>query len=149
MAMSSLSSIFNNREIAAGIWIFLFLVWALRSVEPRAAFSKVLRAFFVKPIIISVVGMLLYIALTLAAFHKIGLWDVSSLKETIFWCFGVAFVMLMNINDVHQDEHYFRKVMLDSLKLVLVLEFIINFYVFNLGVELVLLPVLSNYSKGL
>ncbi len=48
----------------------------------------------------------------------------------------------MNLNRAHEDDHYFRKIVSDNLKLVLVLVFIINFYTLHLLAELILVPVL-------
>ncbi|MBW2995406.1 hypothetical protein KY312_03560, partial [Candidatus Woesearchaeota archaeon] len=41
-----------------------------------------------------------------------------------------------------EDERYFKNVILDNLKLIVLLEFIVNLYVFNLAVELILIPIL-------
>ncbi|MCK4445749.1 MAG: hypothetical protein KAW56_01565 [Candidatus Marinimicrobia bacterium] len=64
------------------------------------------------------------------------------LKDTIFWIFGVAFIMLMNVNKANENEHYFKTLILDNVKLVIILEFIMNLYVFNFIVELILIPIL-------
>ncbi len=138
--MSSLSNLFNNREIAIGIWTFLFVVWVLTAVDKKSL-TPVVKAFFVKPIVISLVLMISYIVLMILGFRTLGYWNESSLKETVLWSFGVAFVMLMNTNAAHEDEHYFKKVILDSVSWVIVLEFITNLYVFNLWIELLLVPV--------
>jgi len=86
--------------------------------------------------------MLLYVSLIVYFLKKIGLWDIGLLKDTVLWFFGVAFIMVINFNKVSENEYYFRKVLLDNLKLVVLLEFIINLYVFSLAVEIILLPVL-------
>lgn len=140
--MSHLLNIFNNREIALFIWFFLFLIWVLSKKEIRKSLVGVLKAFLKWKILTSVFSMILYVSLLIALSYKIRFWDTSMLKDTLYWFFGVAFIMLMNSNKTNEEDHYFKKVLLDNLKLVVVLEFIINLYVFNLVVEVIFIPIL-------
>jgi len=133
---------FNNREKAIIVWLVIFLVWALLQKNVRSSFLGVLKALFQKKILTVLVAMLLYVGLVVFIFYKIQFWDVFLVKDTVFWILGVAFILLMNANKATQDKHYFRKILLDNLKLILVLEFIINLYTFNLWIELILVPLL-------
>lgn len=134
--------LFTTREQAIIIWIAIFLVWVLFQKNIRTAIFGLFRAFFQKQIAVAFAAMFLYVALIVFLFSKIQLWDISLLKNTIFWLLGTAFVLFMNLNRVHEDDHYFRKIVSDNLKLVLVLVFIINFYTLHLLAELILAPVL-------
>ncbi len=58
------------------------------------------------------------------------------------WVIGVAFVMYSNSYKVKNIE-YFKNVMIDTLKLTVVIEFIVNLYVFNFWIELILVPVFA------
>ena len=133
-------TVLNNREWATLIWIIVFIAWAASLTQVRASFRGVLKAFFVKPIIISLILMACYIVGMVLGLSRIGLWDSSQLKNTIIWSVTVGFVMLMDINSVKKDENYFRKAILDNLKVSIFLEYLINVYVFSLAVELVLVP---------
>lgn len=86
--------------------------------------------------------MLAYISLVVFAAYSLHVWDSSLLKDTIIWVMGTAFVMLINIDKVNTEKKYFQKVLLDNIKLIGLLEFITNLYVFNFVVELLLVPVL-------
>lgn len=57
------------------------------------------------------------------------------LKDSIFWFFGTAFLLVFKITD-SADMHFFKKPLLDSVKFSLVFEYIFNFYVFSLPIEL-------------
>jgi len=140
--MESYLNLFTTREQAIIVWIAVFLVWALLQKNIRMAIFGLSSVFLQKQIVVAFFTMFLYVALIVFLFYQIRLWDVSLLKGTIFWLFGTAFVLFMNLNRVHKDDHYFRKIVLDNLKLVLVLVFIINFYTLHLLVELILVPVL-------
>lgn len=135
-------NIFNNREKAIAIWIVIFLIWVFSNKSVRTSFLGLIKAFFQKKIIVVVAAMLLYISLAITLLFKLGLWDLSLLKDSILWIFGIAFVLLMNIDRFTQDKKYFKKIVGDNLKLIVLIEFVVNLYPFSLGIELILIPVL-------
>jgi len=51
-------------------------------------------------------------------------------------------MLLMNANKATQDNSFFKKILIDNLKFILVLEFVVNLYTFNLLIELILVPFL-------
>ena len=85
--------------------------------------------------------MLLYISALVISLYKLTLWAPSHTTTTIFWTAAVAFVTLLNINSITEDEHYFKKSALDQVRLLVLFEFVINFYVLSLWLELVIVPV--------
>lgn len=140
--MGTFVSLFNNREKAIAIWLVVGLIVMLFQRSIRHPFQEVLRCFFRWKMLIIVLPMLLWVGLEVFGVRAAGLWDTSLLKDTILWTLGVAFVLLINTGTAAQDEHYFRKVLLDNAKVALFLEFIVNLYTFNLWVEIILLPAL-------
>jgi len=71
------------------------------------------------------------------------IWRFSLVKDTVFWFIGTAFVSTFNANTAIQDLGFFKKTLLDNLKFVLVIEFVLNLYTFSLPIELMLVPFLS------
>jgi hypothetical protein len=134
---------FTNREIATTIWLLIFFIWALSISGVRHSIRDLLRTLFNKKIFIPLMTMLLYIAFMVIAFEKIHFWDISATKDTILWTLGSAFGMYFSLNKVAQDENYFKNVILDNLKIVLILEFVVNLYSFSLPVELIVIPIVS------
>lgn len=133
----------NNREIATAIWLTIIFLWALSNSSVRRAILEVLKAFFNKKIIIPLIAMLLYIVFMVLAFKKIGFWDVSAIKDTILWTLGSAFATYFSINKVAQDSSFFKNVILDNIKFVLIMEFVVNLYSFSLPAELIVMPVVT------
>ena len=62
---------------------------------------------------------------------------------TIFWAISVALVTLVKINSIIEDEHYFKKAALDQVRIVVLFEFIVNFYGLSLWLELAIVPVIA------
>jgi len=133
----------NNREISTAIWLIIIFLWAMSISGVRRAIRDLLKIFFNKKIVFPLIAMLVYIFLIVMAFKKIGFWDISATKDTVLWTLGSAFATYFGINKVAQDSDYFKNIILDNIKFVLILEFIVNLFSFNLGVELILIPVVS------
>src|SRR6266487_2639991 len=129
--METLINVFNNREKALIIWILIVLICILVSKSFRPPFLSVLRALFARKIATAMLAMLAYISLVVFAAYKVHFWDISLLKDTIIWTLGTAFIMFVNSDKVNTESKYFKKVLLDNVKLIVLLEFIINLYVFN------------------
>jgi hypothetical protein len=135
-------NLFNNREKAIFVWIVVFLVWALSQQKIQTSFIRVIRTLLQKKIITILMAMFLYVALVVWLLYKVHLWDALLVKDTILWLLGGAFVHLMNANDALQDADHFKKILVDVLKLMAVLEFVVNFYTFSFWIELILVPTL-------
>jgi hypothetical protein len=64
-------------------------------------------------------------------------------KATVYWFFGTAVILAGNATQVSPGSPAFiRKLLRGSLKLTIVVEFLVNLYVFPLAVELLLVPLL-------
>jgi hypothetical protein len=77
--------------------------------------------------------MILYVCILVLLFSTIGFWQTNLIKDTVIWSLGTAFVHLININQVTKSEDYFKTILFDNLKLILVLEFIVNFSKSRIG----------------
>lgn len=118
-------------------------LWALSISSVRHSIPDLLKIFFGKKIIVPFVVMLLYIFLMVIIFKEVGFWDISATKDTILWTMGTAFATFFNLNKVAGDENHFKNAILDNIKFILILEFIVNLYSFNLAIELVVIPIVS------
>ena len=135
-----IQSNFNDREISLGIWFFVFLIWALSQKKLGGSIFSIVKIIFSKALLRINILMIVYLSLILLFLYKINFWKVSLLKDTIYWTFGIAFIMLMNASKAYTEPYFFKKTLLDNLKFVIILEFVVNFYSLNLIWELILLP---------
>lgn len=130
----------NEREQALLLWLFVLIACCLLKPSIRSSLGAVVRSAMAHKIVLSVMLMLLYIAGIVIGLHYFGLWTSSNATTTIFWTVSVALVALGRVNSVAEDEHYFVKAVLDQLRLIMLFDFLINFYVFSLPVELAMVP---------
>jgi len=134
--------IFSSREKALIVWCALFMLWAVSQRNVRKALWGVVKILFHKKIFAVIMAMFVYASMLVYVFHKVNIWDFSLIKDTVFWVFGSAFVLLMNIDSVSKEKGYFKKLVFDNIKLIVLLEFVINFYTFNFWLEMIIMPVL-------
>jgi len=87
--------------------------------------------------------MLAYVSFVAFIFYLLHFAHWWMLKDALFWLFGTAVILFFNSNQAGKEKHYVRKIALDNFKFAIILDFVVNLYVFNLAVEIVLLPFLA------
>lgn len=136
--------IFNDREIAIALWLLAFAVYMFsssRMTEVREAFRGLLSALFAKQVI-SVIGlMIVYMAVVVYGLSELGLWNVEQIKNTVFWCASVGFVSLLKLESIKKDKSFFKHSVVDNLKILAVLQFVVGVYTFSFWVEVFLVPI--------
>ncbi len=103
----------------------------------------VIKSFFQKKVFGSFLCMLTYVTILIYILIKANYWDISLIKDSVWWIFGVGFVMLVDIARTKGKESHFKTLIIDSFKLTLVIEFIVNLHSFSLVVELIFVPVVT------
>ena len=73
---------------------------------------------------------------------RLGLWHTTAMKETVYWFVGSAVVLVGNATtESPRDPGYFKKLLRHAVRLTIIIDFIVNLYVFPILVEFVLVPV--------
>lgn len=138
-----ISGLFSTREIATALWFLLFFAWALCKPEIRKAIGHVAQSFIHLKILAPILLMAAYVWAIIMGLRAIEIWQADLLKDTIIWfCLG-AIAMLARFATADRPGNAFRETLADSLKVVIVVEFLVNTYTFPLAAELVLVPLLS------
>jgi len=132
---------FNTKEIAYLFWITLGLCICLLNSSIRHSIYNLLRAAFVKQIVITYLLAVFYTSLWIVILWHNGRWDTSLLKDTIFWLLLVPSVSIFKIKQISENKHYFKDAIKDNLKLTVALEFIVGLYDFNIWFELLFFPI--------
>jgi len=135
-----MDQLFNNREIAVSIWVFIFLCWVFTKEEVRESVKQVLLAFCHRAILTIFALMAGYVYLMVDFLYSAGLWDFDQLKNTIMWFIFVASVELFKANTIHEEKGYFRESIKGHFMLLVVLEFVVAFHSFSLITELIIVP---------
>ena len=143
--MTALQEIFNNREIAIGIWVIIALAVVLISKSLRQPLLQFLKTAI--PILFCrkfVVFYCVFIAFFLFAVDILKwatFWDSSMLKDTIFWVVFVELPLFAKAIEKAKDNRFFSDLIADNLKFIVLFEFFVGFWTFDLWIELVAIPV--------
>lgn len=137
------TDILNNREMAVAIWLGLFGAWFASNSAVRESLAALPRAFFNGQILVPIALQVAYIGLAVYGLSKIGLWNLDQLKSTLLWIVLVGFASMARIATSREDPKLIRAWIEDNLKLLVLVEFIVNFYTFPLIAELILVPSLT------
>lgn len=130
----------NSREDAILLWAVLVVGYAVYKDPPGigSAFWSLARAFFTPKLLLLFGAAALYSAGVVYLLARADLWHTTSLKETIYWYVGTGAVLSGYTTQANPSTHYVKQVLRKLLTVTLVIESVVNLYVFPLGVEIVL-----------
>jgi len=135
---------FNNREIAIAIWFMIITGFVVfKKPDIFRSVRLMVRTFCKLKILIPYCIMLFYVTLSVFILYKIGIWKADLLKDTIVWFWVSAMAMSMRYVTSDESKNIFKSIMIDNLKIIIILEFIVNSYTFLLYIELIIVPVIT------
>jgi len=135
-------SIFTTREIATFVWIIILLIIFLLNKKLRKSLSIVIKLFMGKKLRIIWILLLSLVCVITYVFYKLPIWNCIYLKDIIFWYLFSGIYISMNAVDNKSDEKYIKNVLRDNIKFIIVLEFILSTFTFNIYIELLLIPLI-------
>lgn len=139
--VDKLQEIFNNREIAVGIWLFLFISISIFTKPGKYSLKSVLPILFCRKFVIFYMIFLSYFYLVIVFLQYIGFWSYALLKDTIFWILFVELPLFVKAIEKATDNHFFAKLIKDNMTIVVIFQFFIGFWTFDLLTEILLVPI--------
>lgn len=137
----------DNRQIAFLAWaaaaVLAALVYMTTDSNRRQTLFAPFRMAVSPKILATLLGAGAYTAGLVFLGRWLGLWGTALCFDTALWFFGTAIALIFSLTDATRDEHFFRRTALRALKVTVFVEVFVNFHIFSLPVELVLVPVLS------
>ncbi len=148
-------AILNSREDAGLIWTVIVLAFVIYKAPGVVGNLVHLVWLVIKPPLVFLFGgAALYCAVLLTVASEVGLWEPSATKETVYWFLGTGLVLAAHATKAQPDPDYARALFRRALAAAILIEFIVNFYVFPVAVELVFVPlvgllgVMEFWNKG-
>jgi hypothetical protein len=135
-----LQNTFSTRELALFTWLFLLLLYMISNKKLRDSLEQAVRIFFNKKLFTAFLLLLIYVVAVVFVLFKFEIWDIFLLKDTCFWFVSSAMILFFSI-DKAKNIGFFKSVIVDNLKFILILEYLLNFYTYSFIVEFILLPV--------
>jgi len=137
---------FNNREIAFGIIIFIFLIWILQKKNIRIELIKLLHCLINKYFIRIYFEILIYSCFMVVVLYKMGLWSFNYTKDVLLWILFSALYLSFKVADTKDDKKIFRNIMKDTVGFAVFVEFLLNVYTFSIIAEVLLIVFISIVS---
>jgi hypothetical protein len=130
----------DSREKAVLVWTLLAFAWAVIEVDGFLASLGGIFRILCGKLLLPFVLLASYCAGVVIAAQALGLWHTTAIKETVYWFFGTAVLLVGRAIESASNPNWARKILRPALRLTLTVEFLVNLYVFPFGVEMVLVP---------
>ncbi len=82
--------------------------------------------------------MFLYSLFLVYLLNSLDLWEKHQIKNYIFWLIGIGI-----LTHFRQDKYSIKSVFKDTLSLIVIFQFFLTFYTFNLFFELIFIFIIS------
>ena len=138
--MNTIQDIFNNREIAIGLWVIVAVILLLFTKAAREFLKTALPILFCKKFVVFYIVFLSYLAVILYVLNWAEWWNFELLKDTIFWVLFVELPLFTKAIEKADGTHFFRKLLKDNVAISVIIEFFVGFWTFSLTVELIIVP---------
>ncbi|PKM94238.1 MAG: hypothetical protein CVU84_12315 [Firmicutes bacterium HGW-Firmicutes-1] len=139
--MSKLQEVFNNREIAVGIWVMFAVAISVFTKPVRQFLKSVFPILFCRKFVVFYIVFLSYFGLVTYGLYAIGFWDTSLLKDTIFWILFLELPLFVKTIEKAKDNHFFAQLIKENIALIVIIEFILNFWTFGVITEIIIVPI--------
>lgn len=133
----------STREIATLVWIAVFLIWALWEPRIRPALLRVLTTALHWKIVAPILAIVLYSSSVVWVLYKLGFWQSYLLKDTVVWVVVSGIALGMSGVSLKSEAPTWRGVVIEQIKIVVLVEYLVNTYTFGIWIELALIPVMT------
>ena len=89
------------------------------------------------------IGIIVYTGILVFLAQNFSIWSWIYLKDILIWLVFTGVPNCYNAVYANINEHYFRKLFTDNLKMIMLIEFISNTFTFNIIVEIILIPFIT------
>jgi len=130
----------NNREIAILIWLLIAFIGMMIVPSIRKPLFGVFRAATQKYVLITFASILVYFVFVILCLNQFSFWKWTYLKDMVIWLILDGVVSGLTAVSLEADHTFYKKLLFDNFKLVVLPMFLLNIFVFPLVVELLLIP---------
>lgn len=130
-------------ELALIAWSVILFAISLLSEKIRKSYFSIVSIFMNKVVGITILSFFGYISLITVLFYTVGFWGSEFLKNTILWTFFVGLILVWKFADGREAQKLFKTVLINSISVIIILEFIIGLYVYSFWWEFTIIGFVS------
>ena len=140
---ATVARVFTTREVAVALWTCGLAVWICTRPRVGRSARGFIRAVVRWKILVPVLLMAAYIALAVRGLYLAGLWKQNLLTGTILWFLFSGLVLVFFQVRTDSNQSIWRLAVVDQLKAIVLVHYLVNTYTFAFLFELLLVPVLT------
>ena len=131
---------FSNRALATGLWLLIAFILGLFVKTIRSGFWSIVKATL-QTILLILFGTLgAYVTGLCWLLFYVDLWTTNQLLPTFMWVILSGIALTGRAISAQEDYKFIKTTILDSFKIVVVIEFLVAAYSFDLLTELIIVP---------
>lgn len=119
------------------------ICWLLSKKEIKKSLFELLKFALKSKIIIPYLFLLVYSFFAVILLKKFRIWNISNIKETIYWFIFSGVIIVFTAVVDEKTDRPFKKILSELITFTILLEFIVNTYVFKLPMELLFVPLIT------
>lgn len=132
----------STREFSILIWSIIIIAAIIIFGNSQKQILGVIKAFFARKLVYFYIVIGGYMFLMIQILNKTIFWETYLFKDFTIWLFGFAMVSFFNSNKINTNSEL-KKRFLEIFSATIIIDFVINFFTFNLVWELIIIPVVS------
>ena len=132
-----ITNVFNNRELAIGFWLLVFIIYVLLDDKIRKSLFKGLKVIFTRILFVWYFSMFIYFIIMILFLWKIGFFFFFFLKGTTYWFLAVGITSSFRAVDNAKNMNFFINFIKDNITIFIVIQFIINLHTFSFIIEVI------------
>jgi hypothetical protein len=137
----------NNRELAVVLWTAGFLLFAIvKWPGVRRAMGGAARAALDWRLVVLALGVAGYLSALLYVGSLVGIWSDGLVSDTALWCMVTGLALYAGAFASPSAKHAPKRILAGAIGLAVFMEVVVNFYVFPLPIELLLIPLLASLA---
>jgi hypothetical protein len=135
--------IFSTREIATIIWLTVLIAFLFAYKHTRNSALSVIKVACSKQLVIPFVFVFTHAIGLTFLFSLTAIWKYAYIKDIAEWVLFAGVPTCFGAVSMKNGHNYFKRIVIDNLKLVVLVEFFVSTFTFNIVVEIVLIPILT------
>lgn len=140
--LAFITTMFDNRQIATGLWLFSAFLFCLFHSELRSSIHGLFKAILDKKLLFLFSSHAVYVVVLAWVLGQFGIWKVDQVSATILWYLCSGAVSLGRSIQADEEQNFFRNLLFDNFRLLVVFEFVVVGYTFSLLTELLFVPLM-------
>lgn len=124
-------------------WLILVITVVFINKKTRNSTLDVVKAACKKQLITPFLIMIVYAFLLTSLFSMTKFWEWKYLKDILVWVLFVGVPVCFGAVNKGLKKNYFKSMIIDNLKFIVLIEFLLSTFTFNFYVELIMIPFIT------